>query len=36
MAAYAHRMVTFVDGRIAHDATNPNPTLAAPAINQAP
>jgi putative ABC transport system ATP-binding protein len=26
MANYAHRMVTFVDGRIANDTINPNPT----------
>jgi putative ABC transport system ATP-binding protein len=26
MANYAHRMVTFVDGKIARDVTNPNPT----------
>ena len=31
MAAYARRMVTFVDGRIASDAINPNPVTAAPA-----
>jgi putative ABC transport system ATP-binding protein len=31
MAGYAHRMVHFIDGRIAHDAANPKPTLAAPA-----
>jgi putative ABC transport system ATP-binding protein len=31
MAAYAHRMVTFVDGHIARDAANPNPITAAPA-----
>jgi putative ABC transport system ATP-binding protein len=31
MAAYARRMVHFVDGRIAKDAINPNPTTAAPA-----
>jgi putative ABC transport system ATP-binding protein len=31
MAAYAHRMVTFVDGHIARDAVNPNPITAAPA-----
>jgi putative ABC transport system ATP-binding protein len=31
MAAYARRRVTFVDGRIAHDAVNPNPTTEAPA-----
>ena len=30
MAAYARRMVHFVDGRIARDAPNPNPTLVAP------
>ena len=31
MAAYARRMVQFVDGRIAKDMINPNPTTAAPA-----
>jgi len=31
MAAYAHRMVHFIDGRIAKDAANANPTTAAPA-----
>ena len=31
MAAYARRMVHFVDGDIAKDVVNPNPTLAAPA-----
>ena len=31
MAAYARRMVTFVDGRIARDVINPSPTLVAPA-----
>ena len=31
MAAYAHRMVHFVDGRIAADAPNPTPTTVAPA-----
>jgi putative ABC transport system ATP-binding protein len=31
MAAYARRMVTFVDGRIANDVINPNPVTAAPA-----
>jgi len=31
MAAYAHRMVHFVDGRIAKDMVNPNPTTEAPA-----
>ncbi len=30
MAAYARRMVHFVDGRIAKDTVNPNPTTAAP------
>jgi putative ABC transport system ATP-binding protein len=30
MASYAHRTVHFVDGRIASDAANPNPTTAAP------
>jgi putative ABC transport system ATP-binding protein len=31
MAAYAHRMVHFVDGRIARDEANPNPVTAPPA-----
>ncbi|MDP4076371.1 ABC transporter ATP-binding protein [Acidovorax sp. A1169] len=31
MAAYARRMVHFVDGRIASDEPNQNPTIAAPA-----
>ena len=31
MAAYARRMVHFVDGRIAKDVLNPNPTTSAPA-----
>ena len=31
MAAYARRMVHFVDGRIAKDAINANPTTVAPA-----
>ncbi len=31
MAAYARRMVHFLDGRIARDEANPNPTTAAPA-----
>ncbi|MEQ1600602.1 MAG: ABC transporter ATP-binding protein [Methylophilaceae bacterium] len=31
MAAYAHRMVHFIDGKIAKDAVNPNPTVDAPA-----
>jgi putative ABC transport system ATP-binding protein len=30
MAAYARRMVHFVDGLIAKDAPNPNPTTVAP------
>jgi len=30
MAAYAHRMVHFVDGRIVKDTPNANPTTAAP------
>jgi putative ABC transport system ATP-binding protein len=30
MAAYARRMVTFVDGRIARDIVNPHPTTDAP------
>jgi putative ABC transport system ATP-binding protein len=30
MAAYARRMVHFVDGRIASDTVNPHPTTAAP------
>lgn len=34
MAAYAHRMVHFVDGKIASDVNNPNPTTAAPIIDQ--
>ncbi len=31
MAAYAHRMVHFLDGRIAKDVHNPNPITEAPA-----
>ena len=31
MAAYARRMVQFVDGRIARDVANPNPCNGAPA-----
>jgi putative ABC transport system ATP-binding protein len=31
MAAYARRMVHFVDGRVAKDAANPSPATAAPA-----
>jgi putative ABC transport system ATP-binding protein len=27
MAAYAHRMVRFVDGRIDNDTPNPHPTM---------
>ncbi len=30
MAAYAHRMVTFVDGHIAHDLANAHPVTAPP------
>ena len=30
MAAYARRMVHFIDGRIARDTVNPNPVTAAP------
>ncbi len=33
MAAYARRMVTFVDGRIAKDRVNDNPTTSAPVID---
>ena len=32
MAAYAHRLVHFVDGRIASDARNPTPVTTAPVI----
>ena len=32
MAAYAHRMVHFVDGLIARDEPNAHPTLAVPAV----
>ncbi len=35
MAAYARRMVHFVDGCIAKDAVNPNPTLSAPPLTPA-
>ena len=31
MAAYAHRLVRFVDGRIDSDAVNPHPTVSVPA-----
>jgi len=33
MAAYARRMVRFVDGRVATDAVNPHPVTAAPAMS---
>ncbi len=36
MAAYARRMVHFVDGRIARDELNAHPTLEAPAAAAAP
>jgi putative ABC transport system ATP-binding protein len=35
MAAYARRMVTFVDGRLARDVVNAHPTTAAPAMASA-
>jgi len=35
MAAYARRMVHFLDGRIARDEANPNPSLQAPAAARA-
>jgi putative ABC transport system ATP-binding protein len=35
MAAYARRLITFVDGRVAKDVQNANPTTAAPAISAA-
>ena len=35
MAAYAHRMVHFVDGAVARDAPNAQPTVAAPAVQTA-
>jgi putative ABC transport system ATP-binding protein len=35
MAAYAHRMVHFVDGRIASDIANANPTLSPPQASTA-
>jgi putative ABC transport system ATP-binding protein len=35
MAAYAKRMVTFVDGRIAKDVVNPHPTTSAPVTDPA-
>ena len=36
MAAYAHRLVRFVDGHIASDAANPHPLEAAPAAAENP
>jgi putative ABC transport system ATP-binding protein len=33
MAAYARRLVTFVDGRLAKDVQNANPTTAAPPVS---
>ncbi len=36
MAAYARRMVTFVDGRIAQDQANPTPRTEAPAPDPVP
>ncbi|MFA6262787.1 MAG: macrolide ABC transporter ATP-binding protein, partial [Bacteroidia bacterium] len=35
MAAYAHRMVQFVDGGIASDKPNPNPTTTPPPVPSA-
>jgi len=35
MAAYARRMVHFIDGRIARDAPNLQPTTAAPVLTPA-
>jgi putative ABC transport system ATP-binding protein len=35
MAAYARRMVHFVDGRVAKDAVNANPTTLASVIDVA-
>jgi putative ABC transport system ATP-binding protein len=35
MAAYARRLITFVDGRVAKDVQNANPTTAAPAVSAA-
>jgi hypothetical protein len=32
MAAYAHRMVHFKDGKVAKDAANPNPTSSPPTL----
>jgi ABC-type lipoprotein export system ATPase subunit len=36
MAAYAHRQVHFLDGRIASDVPNAHPTLVAPDAPAAP
>jgi putative ABC transport system ATP-binding protein len=36
MAAYARRMVHFVDGRIAKDVANPHPTTEAPSEPSTP
>ena len=35
MAAYARRMVHFVDGRIARDEANHDPVTEAPALTEA-
>jgi putative ABC transport system ATP-binding protein len=35
MAAYARRMVQFVDGRVARDVANANPTTSAPSPDMA-
>ncbi|MBV5297439.1 MAG: macrolide ABC transporter ATP-binding protein, partial [Rhodoferax sp.] len=35
MAAYARRMVHFVDGHLAKDEVNPHPITAAPAVQPA-
>ncbi len=36
MAAYAHRMVRFVDGRLAADEANPHPTVFPPSLSSIP
>lgn len=36
MAAYAHRIVRFVDGRIESDRPNPHPTVAPPSVSAVP
>jgi putative ABC transport system ATP-binding protein len=36
MAAYAHRMVRFVDGRLAADEANPHPTVFPPSLSILP